>query len=54
MKTFTAIVTIIKMGTIRASYTARILFKLELTPQRLKTLLGGDKTDSVKLCPLCT
>ena len=27
---------------------------LELTPQRPKTLIGKDKTDLVKLCPLCT
>ena len=43
MKISTAIVTIIKVGTIRASYTARILFKLELTPQTPKTLKGGTK-----------
>ena len=29
-------------------------YKLELTPQRPKTLVGEDKTDLVKLCPLCT
>ena len=28
--------------------------KLELTPQRPKTLIGEDKTDLVKLCPLYT